>query len=78
LPKPGPIIIDGIEEYTVEKIIAHQKIGRGHQYRVQFAGWGPEKERWIAGRELEDNEALDLYWKSILYFKGVHEKKKTT
>jgi len=66
LPEPGPITINGVEEYTVERIITHRKIGRGYQYRVKFSGWGPEKERWIAGRELEDNEALDLYWKSII------------
>jgi hypothetical protein len=66
LPEPGPIMVDGAEEYTVDKIIAHRKVGRGYQFRVQFEGWGPEHERWIAGRELEDNEALDLYWKSIL------------
>jgi hypothetical protein len=65
LQEPGPIIVDGVEEFKVEKIVTHRKIGRGHQYRVKFAGWGPEKERWIAGRELEDNEALDLYWKSV-------------
>ena len=65
LAEPGPIMVDGIEEYTVNKIITHWKIGRGYQYRVQFSGWGPKPERWIAGRELEDNEALDLYWKSI-------------
>lgn len=66
LAEPGPIIVDGVEEYTVSKIITHRKIGQGYQYRVQFEGWGPEHKRWIAGRELEDNEALDLYWKSIV------------
>lgn len=62
MAEPGPIMVDGVEEYRVERIIAHRKIGRGYQYRVKFAGWGPEEERWIAGNELEDNEALDLYW----------------
>jgi KaiC/GvpD/RAD55 family RecA-like ATPase len=66
LAEPGPIMVDGVEEYTVEKIITHRKIGRGYQYRVQFTGWGPEQERWIAGKELEDNEALDLYWESFV------------
>ena len=66
LEEPGPIMVDGVEEYTVSKIVAHRKIGRGVQYRVQFEGWGPEHERWIAGRELEDNEALELYLKSIV------------
>jgi hypothetical protein len=66
LAEPGPIMVDGVEEYTVSKIITHRKIGCGYQFRVQFEGWGPEHERWIAGRELEDNEALDIYWKSIV------------
>ena len=59
-------MVDGVEEYTVSKIVAHRKIRRGHQFRVQFEGWDPEHERWIAGHELEDNEALDLYWKSMV------------
>jgi len=66
LAEPGPIMVDGVEEYMVNKIISHRRIGRGYQYRVQFSGWGPEHERWIAGRELDDNEALDRYWESIL------------
>ena len=66
LAEPGPIMVDRVEEYTVSKIVTHRKIGCGYQFRVQFEGWGPEHERWIAGRELEDNEALDIYWKSIV------------
>ena len=65
LAEPGPIMVDGVEEYTVSKIITHQKIGRGYQYRVQFSGWGPKHEWWIAGCKLEDNKTPDLYWKSI-------------
>ena len=60
------IMVDGVEEYTVEKIVAHRKVGRGYQYRVKFVGWGPEQERWIVGRELEDNEALNLYRANLL------------
>ena len=44
LAEPGPIMVDGIKEYTVNRIITHRKFGRGYQYRVQFAGWGPEHE----------------------------------
>jgi len=66
LAEPGPIMVDGVEEYTVERIVAHRKIGRGYQYRVKFVGWGPEHERWIAGREMEDIEALDQYKANML------------
>lgn len=58
-------MVDGVEEHTVDKIIAHRKIGRGHYRTIPRTGTRTY-ERWIAGRELEDNEALDLYWKSIL------------
>jgi hypothetical protein len=59
---PGPIVVDGVEEYSVDSIIDHRKEGRGHQYLVHFRGCGSEDDRWIAaGREMEDNEALDMY-----------------
>jgi RNase H-like domain found in reverse transcriptase/Integrase zinc binding domain/Reverse transcriptase (RNA-dependent DNA polymerase) len=63
LDSPGPIIIDGIEEFLVDSIIDHRKIGRGFRYLVHFQGCGSEDDRWIAGREMEDNEALDVYQK---------------
>ena len=66
LAEPGPIIVDRVEEYTVSKIVTHWKISCGYQFQVQFKGWGPEHERWIAGCKLEDNEALDIYWKSTV------------
>jgi hypothetical protein len=44
LAEPGPIMVDGVEEYTVERIITHRKIGRGFQYHIRFMGWGPEHE----------------------------------
>jgi hypothetical protein len=62
LEKPGPVVVDGHEEYLVDKIIDHKKIGKGVRYLVHFAGYGKEDDRWIAGRELEDNEAVDVYW----------------
>ena len=34
LEKPGPIIVDGEEEYFVKKILDHKKIGKGHRYLV--------------------------------------------
>jgi len=61
LETPGPIIVDGVEEFLVESIIDHRKIGRGYRYLVHFKGCGPEDDRWIAGREMENNEALDIY-----------------
>ena len=64
LAQPGPINVNGTEEFLVDSIIDHKKIGRGHRYLVHFKGYGPENDRWIAGRELENNHALDIYLKN--------------
>jgi hypothetical protein len=64
LEQPGPIDVKGTEEFLVESIIDHKKVGRGYRYLVHFVGYGHESDRWIAGRELDDNEALDIYWKA--------------
>jgi hypothetical protein len=63
LEQPGPINVNGAEEFLVDSIIDHKKVGRGFRYLVHFVGYGPENDRWLAGRELENNEALDIYWK---------------
>jgi hypothetical protein len=62
LAKPGPVVTaDGEEEWLVDKIINEWTHGRGHQYLVWWLGWGPEEDRWLAGQELADTEALDTW-----------------
>ena len=63
LEEPGPIYVDGTEEFLVDSIIDHKKAGRGFKYLVHFVGYGHENDRWISGRELDNNEALEPYWK---------------
>ena len=64
LEEPGPINVNGQDEFLVDSIIDHKKIGRGFRYLVHFSGYGHENNRWIAGRELDDNEALETYWQA--------------
>ena len=64
LEEPGPIQVNGVDEYIVDSIIDHRKISWGFRYLVHFDGYGPENDRWLAGHELENNEALELYWKN--------------
>jgi len=60
--KPAPVQMqDGTEEYYVRDIIEERRRGRGFQYLVRWVGYGPEEDRWIAGSELKDTEALDVW-----------------
>ena len=62
LEKPGPVGGEDSEEFLVDKIIDHKKIGKSNtKYLVRWVGYGPEDDQWISGRDLEDNEALDKY-----------------
>jgi hypothetical protein len=65
LEQPGPIDVNGTEEYLVDTLLDHRKVGRGYRYLVHFKGYGSENDRWISGRELEDNEALEKYWEQF-------------
>jgi hypothetical protein len=64
LEQPGPIEVNGSEEFLVDSILDHKKIGRGYRYLVHFTGYGSDSDRWLAGRELDNNEALDIYLKN--------------
>jgi Chromo (CHRromatin Organisation MOdifier) domain len=62
LDKPGPLLVNNSPEYLVDKIIDHKKISKSNvKYLMCWVGYGPEDNQWIAGRDLEDNEALDKY-----------------
>ena len=52
---------EGNKEYYVRDIIDERKRGRGYQYLVRWVGYGPEEDRWIAGSELKDTEALNVW-----------------
>jgi len=52
---------DGLEEYLVENIINARRHGHGWQYLVQWVGYGPEHNRWLAGSALEECVALN-WW----------------
>jgi hypothetical protein len=60
--RPAPILTpEGLEEFHVDRILDERKRGRGHQYLVRWTGYGPEHDRWLPRRELEDCEALDRW-----------------
>ena len=52
---------DGNEEYFIHNIINERWRGHGTHYLVWWIGYGPEENQWIAGSELKDTEALDVW-----------------
>jgi hypothetical protein len=62
LTEPAPIItVKGKEEWKVEEIIDERARGRGKQYLVRYAGYGPDHERSLSGCECADLKALDCW-----------------
>ena len=61
LERPQPVIIDGHEEFIIDCILDERRRGRGFQYLVRWRGYGPEDDRWLPHRELEECAALDTW-----------------
>jgi hypothetical protein len=47
--KPPPDLIDGEEEYEVERIVASRRFGRGHklQYLIKWKGYPDAENQWV-------------------------------
>lgn len=62
LKKPRPIVTEnGVKEFTIDCIIDSRHRGRGCQYLVHWAGYGPEHDWWLTRCDLADCEALDVW-----------------
>jgi hypothetical protein len=61
LDKPSPVVLEGEEEYFINRILDKQKHGHGKQYLVCWTGYGPEDDQWLPASELMDCEALDIW-----------------
>ena len=49
-----PIDIDGEDEYEVEDIISHRKVGNKIQYLTRFKGYTAESDEWLPAKNLEN------------------------
>ena len=58
---PDPVLIEGQQEFYVDKIVDERCRGRRKQYLVRWRGEGPEGDIWLPEEELEECEALDAW-----------------
>jgi transposase InsO family protein len=71
---PPPILVDGEEEFQVHSLADHRAAGRSFEYLVRWQGYGPEYNTWEPQKNLEDNEAFELYWQQKGLEPPVHAK----
>jgi hypothetical protein len=63
---PLPQLVDGQEEYVVDRILSHNDKQRGHRpqrcYLVKWQGYGDEHDSWEPASIVANCQALDVYW----------------
>src|SRR5260370_15352159 len=61
--RPPPELEEGEEEYKVEKILDHQKFGRGHklQYLIKWKGYSDSENQWVDQCDVFAEEAIAEY-----------------
>ncbi len=57
---PPPVLIDGFDEFEVERVVGHRATRRGLRYSVRWKGYGPEEDTALYIEDLQ--HCLELVW----------------
>src|ERR1700761_3749250 len=65
--RPPPELVDGEEEYEVEKILDSRHFGRRHkkQYLIKWKGYPDSENQWVDATDVFADEAIREFQKSI-------------
>jgi hypothetical protein len=71
--KPPPDLINGEEEYKVERIVASRCFGRGHklQYLIKWKGYPDAENQWVAKEDVFAEDAIREF-QNLNSDSGVH------
>ncbi|GAW09476.1 reverse transcriptase-RNase H-integrase [Lentinula edodes] len=56
---PQPTIVDGYEEFDIDRIMDSRRRGRGWQFLVRWVDQAPSEDRWLPYSALHECAALD-------------------
>ena len=67
-PNPPPIDADD-EQYAVEAILDHRKVGRSRQFLVHWEGYSDTEDSWVKERDI-DEDMVRAYFEGLEIEKG--------
>ena len=64
--RPPPDVIDGVEQYEVEAILAHRGPKRRHEYLAKWRGYPPSKATWLTNAQCSGCRDLTILYEDSL------------
>lgn len=61
---PPPVEVDGKDEYEIEKILSHRRMGKGLQFLIRWKGYDASEDSWLSEKNLQNASVLLNRYKS--------------